>query len=75
MTNRLLLCFGPAHDMIMLRHTLYKKRIRCAYFTAVKIHTLFSIPSVFEVVSQQSEPLRFSVRGFGCTGFYFVGGR
>ena len=26
---------------------------------------------VFEVVSQQSEPLHFSVRGFGCALFYF----
>jgi hypothetical protein len=40
-------------------------------FTLVKMHALFRMLSgVSGVVSQQSAPLRFSVRSFGCALFY-----
>ena len=59
--------------MIVLRHNsiIFVTSEKVCVFTLVKMHALFSILSrVTGIVSQQSEPLHFSVRSFGCALFY-----
>ena len=65
--------FHFRHAMIALRHNsiILVTFEKVCVFTLVKMHALFSILfRVTGIVSQQSEPLHFSVRSFGCALFY-----